>query len=535
MVLENSYFDHINNPYAIESTAAQLRQSGSIVVSSTGDQTTNGSAFTPSSFYSYTLDKAADVPALLAKYTGPQANIGIDGATTDPGTGTGGSSGGVATGAVVLRSGASGKCLEVPGGTTANGTPLTSATCETGAARQTWTVTTQGAGFRLVNGASQQCVDVAGGSSATGTALQQWGCAAQANQTWTAVASSQSGKWQVRNASSGLCLAVKDGSTASGAPIVQEACDDAAKVQWSGFTAAGSGGGTTTPTTTTVAGDGTGTYKTVQAAVDAIPSTNTTRQVITVKPGTYREIVTVNKPFVTLRGTGSTPQQTVVVNNRSSAGGYGTSGSATFFVKAKDLVVENLTLSNDYGEGSQAVAVNVDADRATFRNVRFLGNQDTLLLNSGRSYIVDSYVEGTVDFIFGGGTAVLDRASIYQRRSTGGPITAAKTDAAKPYGFLIYRSTITGATNNTTQLGRPWGQDAQVLYRETSMSATMATAQPWIDMSGNVWSKARFREYKNTGAGATANGNRPQLSDADAASYTPARYLAGADGWNPIG
>jgi pectinesterase len=143
-------------------------------------------------------------------------------------------------------------------------------------------------------------------------------------------------------------------------------------------------------------------------------------------------------------------------------------------------------------------------------------------------------VEGTVDFIFGGGTIVFDNCSIYEKRSTGGPITAASTAATKTYGFLFYRSNITGAANNVTQLGRPWRPDAQVLYRESTLSATIRTAQPWTDMSGNLWQNARFREYRNTGSGAGTNGNRPQLSDSQAANYTPQRYLAGSDGWNPM-
>jgi hypothetical protein len=49
---------------------------GSIVVNRTGKQTTSGSAFTPSSFYSYTLDSAASVPSLLKTYAGPQSTIG---------------------------------------------------------------------------------------------------------------------------------------------------------------------------------------------------------------------------------------------------------------------------------------------------------------------------------------------------------------------------------------------------------------------------------------------------------------------------
>jgi pectate lyase len=75
MVIENSYYQSVKDPYYPDTTA-QLRQSGSVCVSCTGNRTTSGSAFTPSSFYSYTLDPAADVPSLLRTYAGPQANIG---------------------------------------------------------------------------------------------------------------------------------------------------------------------------------------------------------------------------------------------------------------------------------------------------------------------------------------------------------------------------------------------------------------------------------------------------------------------------
>ncbi|WP_308170103.1 pectinesterase family protein [Acrocarpospora catenulata] len=293
-------------------------------------------------------------------------------------------------------------------------------------------------------------------------------------------------------------------------------------------------------TTPTVAADGTGRYRTVQAAIDAVPANNTSRVVITIKPGTYREIVTVNKPYVTLQGLGSTAAQTVIVNNRS-AYTSGTSGSYTMVVSGRDFAGTNLTVSNDFDEtstpeGQQAVALRLDGDRTTLTNVRVLGDQDTLLVNdSARAYVRNSYVEGTVDFIFGGGTIVFDNCDIYEKRSTGGPITAASTPAAKTYGFLFYRSRVTGATANTTTLGRPWRPDAQVLYRESTLSSTIRTSQPWTDMSTNIWQNARFLEYRNTGAGAGVNANRPQLSDAQAANYTPQRYLAGSDGWNPVG
>ncbi|MBL7260525.1 pectinesterase family protein [Paractinoplanes lichenicola] len=424
----------------------------------------------------------------------------------------------------------SGMCIDVPGASAANGALLQQWGCTGGATWQQFKLVAAGSNYLLQNVSSGKCVDVPGGSTTSGVQLQQWGCAStQTNQQWR-LAASGTDTFQIINVGSGLCVSDKGASTSSGAAIIQETCSANSNKQWA-FTPVGTSG------PATVAKDGTGQYTTVQAAIDAVPANNTTRRVITIKAGTYREIVTVpsNKPYVTLQGLGGSASQTVIVNNRSSAGGYGTSGSATAFLDGHDFAATNLTFSNDYGEGSQAVAVNLNADRSVFDNVRFLGNQDTFLVNNNRSYVKNSYVEGTVDFIFGGATTVFHNSSIYEKRSSGGPITAASTDAAKTYGLLFYKCTITGAANNVTQLGRPWRPDAQVLYRESSLSATIKTAQPWTDMSGNTWQNARFSEYKNTGSGAGTNGNRPQLSDAQAANYTPQKYLAGSDGWNPVG
>ncbi|MBO3734399.1 RICIN domain-containing protein [Glycomyces niveus] len=76
MVLENSYFQNVANPYYPDATA-QLRQTGSICSGCTGRQETLGSAFTPSSFYTYTLDPAAEVPNLVRTYGGPQSWLGV--------------------------------------------------------------------------------------------------------------------------------------------------------------------------------------------------------------------------------------------------------------------------------------------------------------------------------------------------------------------------------------------------------------------------------------------------------------------------
>jgi type 1 glutamine amidotransferase len=72
-----------------------------------------------------------------------------------------------------------GKCLTAAG--TTNGSPVQLSTC-TGAGGQSWN---PGAGGALVNAQSGRCLDANGGSSADGTALITWSCHGGANQRWT--------------------------------------------------------------------------------------------------------------------------------------------------------------------------------------------------------------------------------------------------------------------------------------------------------------------------------------------------------------
>ncbi|MFR9725584.1 ricin-type beta-trefoil lectin domain protein [Streptomyces sp. MS19] len=75
-----------------------------------------------------------------------------------------------------------GKCLDVAAGSTANGAQLQLYTCNgTGAQQWTYNATTHD----VVNVASDKCLDVTGNSSADGTRAQIWTCTGAANQKWT--------------------------------------------------------------------------------------------------------------------------------------------------------------------------------------------------------------------------------------------------------------------------------------------------------------------------------------------------------------
>jgi pectinesterase len=80
MVLENSYFQGMNNPVTKDSTAT-LVQKGNTFVGTSGRNESGGTAFDPKSFYGYTLDKTADVPALLKSGAGPRGSIGTTATT----------------------------------------------------------------------------------------------------------------------------------------------------------------------------------------------------------------------------------------------------------------------------------------------------------------------------------------------------------------------------------------------------------------------------------------------------------------------
>ncbi|MGW7252970.1 pectinesterase family protein [Streptomyces sp. NPDC054834] len=316
-----------------------------------------------------------------------------------------------------------------------------------------------------------------------------------------------------------------------------------------------------TATTLTVAQDGTGQYKTVQAAVNAVPANNPSRVVISVKPGTYRELVKVpsNKPHVTIQGTGGSRKDTVIVYNNAAgtqkpdgSGPYGTGGSATVAVEADDFQARNLTVSNDFDEAAhqdisqQAVALRTTADKVFLDGVIVSGDQDTLLVDTaakeklGRVYMTNSYVIGNVDFVFGRATTVIDKSVITLKKryngTSAGFVTAPST-AADRKGILIANSTVNGdVSDRSFYLGRPWhaGGDAtldpQTTVRNTTLSAAIKTT-PWTDMSGFSWKDDRFAEYKNTGAGSgTASSDRPQLTDAQAANQEVTDWLGD---WTP--
>ncbi len=142
----------------------------------------------------------------------------------------------------------------------------------------------------------------------------------------------------------------------------------------------------------TVAADGSGNFKTIQEAINAIARDNTQRMVILVKNGLYHEVLQMGAPLVTVRG-------------QSRDGTRIVAGAASVItVGGTDCIFQNLTVINTAG------SKNVHAecfsgkvcDHCVIEDCNvYSDGDDTVALwqNDGHYYHTRLNVTGSVDFI----------------------------------------------------------------------------------------------------------------------------------------
>lgn len=292
-----------------------------------------------------------------------------------------------------------------------------------------------------------------------------------------------------------------------------------------------------------VALDGSGSYSSLQEAISSAPMRTDAAQprwVIRVKPGIYRERIYVQRERGHMRIVGDDAEKTVIEFDAhakqlgSDGKPIGTFRTPTVQIDGDGMIWENLTLANTAGPVGQALALRADGDRLEFRRVRFLGWQDTVLLNRGRHYFEDCYIEGHVDFIFGAATAWFERCHIHALRD--GYLTAASTPQGTAHGYVFSHCKVTGADGAKTYLGRPWRNFAKTVFLNTEMSANVRP-EGWHNWNKPDAEKTTFyAEFGSAGPGASPGARVPwahRLTPEQAAAYTPASVLGGADGWNP--
>jgi glucosylceramidase len=129
------------------------------------------------------------------------------------------SGGGDRSGAFV---GLAGKCLDVAGASSANGTAVQLYDCN-GTTAQQWTVAADGTVRAL-----GKCLDVTSGSTADGAKVQLYDCNGTGAQRW----SYNSSTGDVVNTAANKCLDVTDNSSANGARAQIWSCTGAANQKW---------------------------------------------------------------------------------------------------------------------------------------------------------------------------------------------------------------------------------------------------------------------------------------------------------------
>ncbi|UJF15664.1 pectinesterase family protein [Jeotgalibaca sp. MA1X17-3] len=237
-------------------------------------------------------------------------------------------------------------------------------------------------------------------------------------------------------------------------------------------------------------------FSTIKEAVDF--SEKQEKQVpctITILEGVYEERVVIKRSNLTLKGMGNVVLTNALGAREKDENGLelGTFRTATLFVGGIQNMIENLTVENTAGCGEiagQALAVYADCDESVFKKCRFLGYQDTLftgplppkqkdgtdffspehknLKNKYRQYYVDCVIAGSIDFIFGGATAIFQRCEIRSRKEkirSGGYITAASTPKESKIGFIFQHCWLTAEEGvEQVYLGRPWRPYAKTYF-----------------------------------------------------------------------
>ncbi len=259
-------------------------------------------------------------------------------------------------------------------------------------------------------------------------------------------------------------------------------------------------------------------YKSLTEAIASLPSDESEHIIIKITPGEYYEKIELRRGNLTIEGTGSSAEETVLCyddcarQDMPDGSKCGTFRSYSFFIDASNVTIKNLTIANTSGSEDkawQAIALYADGDNLKFENVRLLGHQDTLFTGplppkeiqpggfigpkqfderiNGRHHYKNCYICGNVDFIFGSATALFEdcviesiaRAFEVQKKSPAsesgsdksekvihGYLTAPSTPEGQKYGYVFKGCTFISneCPEGSVYLGRPWRDYAKSVF-----------------------------------------------------------------------
>jgi len=315
-------------------------------------------------------------------------------------------------------------------------------------------------------------------------------------------------------------------------------------------------------------------YTTVSEALCHAKELNTS-VLLKIYPGIYKEKITIDTPYISIKGMGNSPAETVLTyddyaNDIMEDGSKrGTFRTYSMLIDAHDITLENLTIENSAGLGKykgQAIALYADGDRIVLNNCRLIGNQDTLFTGplppkelqpggfigpkqfseriNGRHYYKNCFIQGNIDYVFGSATAFFDECVFHsvlasetpEEREIHGYVTAASTPEGQEYGYVMNKCRFTSnCPKGSMYLGRPWRDYAQTILIDCEMDECIHPLG-WNDWKKeNARANAFYGELNSTGTGASVNRDSfvKILDDSYRANFRKEKVLGGEDNWNP--
>lgn len=250
--------------------------------------------------------------------------------------------------------------------------------------------------------------------------------------------------------------------------------------------------------------------------------------VIRFSPGVYRQKAVIRVPGLTLIGAGAGETKLIYddyAQKRDALGAqYNTFRTYTLAVCADRVTIQNLAVVNDALHPElkgQEVALSVCGTDFHMTGCILSSTQDTLfagplpsdligryegfltdeLRRSGRmvQHFTDCQIEGTIDFIFGCGSAVFERCELRSLRDARGTgyVAAPAHSTGQAEGFLFRDCSFTceaGVAPGSVYLARPWRDYGLARFENCSYGPHIAPAgfDKWNDTRRDL--TARFYE-----------------------------------------
>jgi pectinesterase len=153
------------------------------------------------------------------------------------------------------------------------------------------------------------------------------------------------------------------------------------------------------PPDMTIAADGSGDFKTIQAALDSVPRDNRQRLILFIKDGVYGEKIRIDAAFITLRGQSRAGTRIEFPQGAAEFRAQPDKlGIAVVNIDGNDCVLENLTVQNTHGViGVHAFAVYGRGDRNIIQDCDVLsqGNDTLSMWRAGSGQFARDAAPGT--------------------------------------------------------------------------------------------------------------------------------------------